>query len=81
MLEGWCAGRSLGLLGSQSVPGKEEWGPDTQDPWGKVQAERFGVLFFPQRQLKSGDMCRESCGPTHLVLQHLSRDRQVPSKG
>ena len=62
MLEGWCAAHSLGLLGSQIVTGKKEQGPDTQDPWGKVQAERFAVLFFPQRQLKSGDACRESCG-------------------
>lgn len=81
MLEGWCAALSLGLLGSQIVPGKEEQGPDTQDPWGKVQAKRFGVLLFPQRQLKSGDACRESCSPSHLLLQQLSRDRQVPSKG
>lgn len=58
-----------------------ERGPDTQDLWGKVQAERFEVLFFPQTQLKSGDVFRESCGPTHLVLQQLSRDSQVPSKG
>ena len=62
MLEGWCPAHSLGLLGSQIVPGKKEQGPDTQNPWGKVQAERFAVLFFPQRQLKSGHVCRESCG-------------------
>lgn len=44
--KGWCAALSLGLLGSQIVAGKEEQGPDTRDPWGKVQAKRFGVLLF-----------------------------------
>lgn len=73
---------SLGLLGSQIVPGKEEQGPDTQDPWGKVQAKRFGVFSFPQRQLKSGDAAVGRVVAPHICFSSNSAGTaKSPLKG
>lgn len=53
-----------GAAGPQIVPGKEEQGPNTQDPWGKGKAEGPGALLkvlillplTPQRELNAGDV-------------------------
>lgn len=62
-------GHFLGLPDSQTVPGKTEQGPDTQDLWGK-EAERPGVLFFPpQKRPKAGDTCLLGAG--RLMAPHF----------
>lgn len=80
-LDGWCAGHFLGLLGSQIVPGKEEQGSDTQDPWGKEEVVRSGALFSPRRQLKAGDVCRESCAPHICFSSNSARTAESLLKG